>query len=100
MPDWRQEMREQLAGAALDPGRARELCDEIAQHLDDRYAELVAGGMAPAAAEATARAELEPGGVLAARLAEVLPAAPSPAPVAGAGGGVLGGLSMLALRDE
>ncbi len=109
MPDWREAVRARLAGAPLEPGRAREMVEEIANHLEDRHAELLASGMPAAVAEEVVRAELEPGGALGARLAEVAPAAGRPAPVTGAGaanGEALAGLcndlryAVRALRDN
>jgi predicted permease len=44
-PDWRPALRERLAGFALSPAREAEVVLEMAQHLDDRYAELIAGGV-------------------------------------------------------
>ena len=58
MPDWSKEIRERLAGVALDPAREASIVEEIAQHLEDRYAELIAGGAAPEAARKVALDEL------------------------------------------
>ena len=40
MPDWREIVRERLAGSELDGTRESEIVDEMAQHLEDRYVEL------------------------------------------------------------
>ena len=42
MPDWSREIRERLSGLKVDPAREQSIVDEISQHLDDRYAELLA----------------------------------------------------------
>ena len=46
MSRWDAEIDRRLAGAGLDPVRQAEISRELAQHLDDRYAELVSGGVA------------------------------------------------------
>jgi putative ABC transport system permease protein len=58
MPDWKQEIRERLAPLKLASTREAEIVEELAQHLDDRYAELSSGGVAPEGAYRTALAEL------------------------------------------
>ena len=58
MPDWSREIRERLAGLAVDPAREASVVEEIAQHLDDRYGELIAGGAAPESARRSALDEL------------------------------------------
>jgi putative ABC transport system permease protein len=40
MPDWSHALRARLARLTLTPAREREIVDELAQHLDDRYQEL------------------------------------------------------------
>ena len=54
MPDWSREIRERLAGLKVDPAREPSIVEEISQHLDDRYSELLARGEAPDSAPATA----------------------------------------------
>jgi len=46
MPDWKQIVRQRLAGLMLDGARESEVVEELAQHMDDRYNELLAGGVA------------------------------------------------------
>ena len=58
MPDWSNEIRERLAGLKVDPAREQSIVEEIAQHLDDRYAELLAQGSAPETALRSALDEL------------------------------------------
>ena len=47
MPDWAQEVRTRLSSLRLSPAREREIVDELSQHLDDRWRELIAGGASP-----------------------------------------------------
>jgi hypothetical protein len=42
MPDWKAEIRERLAGLQLAPTREAAIVEELAQYLDDYYAELLA----------------------------------------------------------
>src|SRR5262245_62742070 len=58
MSDWEPEIRERLAPLNLEPARESEIVEELAQHLEDRYAELLSGGAAPEDAYRTALAEL------------------------------------------
>jgi putative ABC transport system permease protein len=58
MPEWKQEIRERLAPLKLAPTREAEIVEELAQHLEDRYAELLSGGAAPEDAHRTALTEL------------------------------------------
>jgi len=44
MPDWKSEVGERLRGLRLDPAREAEIVEELSQHLEDRYEELVEGG--------------------------------------------------------
>jgi predicted permease len=44
MPEWRSEILRRLASLRLSPTREGEIAEEIAQHLDDRYQELLAAG--------------------------------------------------------
>ena len=44
MIDWKQEIRQRFGGLKLEPTREAEIIEELAQHLDDRYAELRTGG--------------------------------------------------------
>ena len=58
MPEWKQEIRQRLAGLRLQPAREAAIVEELAQHLEDRYAELLARGATPADAERLTLAEL------------------------------------------
>ena len=44
MPDWKREIQERLAGLSLDAARRTDIVQELSPHLDDRHAELRAGG--------------------------------------------------------
>jgi predicted permease len=81
--DWRQRVREELKNATGDPAADEDVVDEIAQHLTQRYDDLIARGIA--ADEATQRtiAELRRGHPLSQsiRHARRFPAAhPTPPP--------------------
>jgi predicted permease len=47
MPDWASDLRRRLSSLRLSPTREGEIVEELSQHLDDRYRELIAGGAAP-----------------------------------------------------
>jgi len=70
MRNWNDLIRRRLRGLRLSPTREREIVDELAQHLQDRYEELRAGGAADEVAIRDAMAELEAPGFLARRLTE------------------------------
>ena len=57
-PEWKQEIRGRLTPLNLAPARESEIVEELAQHLEDRYAELLSGGAAPEEASRAALAEL------------------------------------------
>jgi putative ABC transport system permease protein len=58
MPEWKEEIRRRLARLKLEPTREAEIVEELAQHLDDRYAELLAGGATKIEARRLIRDEL------------------------------------------
>jgi putative ABC transport system permease protein len=70
MKNWNDPIRRRLRGLRLSPTREREIVDELAQHLQDRYEELRAGGATDEIAFRDAIAELEVPGFLARRLTE------------------------------
>ncbi len=80
MPDWRDDIRPRLASLDLSPARETEIVDELSQHLEDHYRELLAGGATPEAARRMALAEFRAGDVLARYLAP-LRQARRPAPI-------------------
>jgi putative ABC transport system permease protein len=64
MPDWKPEIRRRLLKLKLEPTREAAIIEELAQHLDESYAELLAGGMSEADAYRHVQAELHDGGLL------------------------------------
>jgi putative ABC transport system permease protein len=58
MPDWKQEIARRLAGLHLAASREVEVVEELAQHADDRYAELLAGGTSETQARQTVLEEI------------------------------------------
>ena len=58
MPDWKPEIRQRLAGLKLEPTREAAIVEELAQYLDDCYAELLASGATEAEAYRQALTEL------------------------------------------
>ena len=46
MPDWKAEIKKQLADLKLAPVREAEIIEELAQHLESLYEELLADGAA------------------------------------------------------
>ena len=59
MPEWKPEILRRLAPLKLAPTREAEITDELAQHLEDRYQELLATGHSEDAAFRTAIDELK-----------------------------------------
>ena len=58
MPNWTQEIEARLASLRLAAGREAEIVEELAEHLEQRYAELRGEGLDEAAALALVREEL------------------------------------------
>jgi len=58
MVDWKEEIIQRLASLKLEPTREAEIVEEMAQHLEDRYNELVAAGATKERASRAAFAEL------------------------------------------
>jgi putative ABC transport system permease protein len=85
MGTWKREIARRLAAAHLDPARESEIAEEMAQHLDDRYAEALADGASPDEARRAALAELE-GESLPRDLGGVAPPARDPVPLGGGTG--------------
>jgi putative ABC transport system permease protein len=81
MPNWTQEIESRLANLKLTPGREAEIVEELAEHLEERYAELRAEGLDEAAALALVREELRDDPGLAERM-RPLRQANTPPPVA------------------
>src|SRR5207302_10125393 len=59
MPEWKPEILRRLAPLKLSPTRETEIVEEIAQHLEDRYEELLVTGQSEDAAFSTAVEELK-----------------------------------------
>jgi putative ABC transport system permease protein len=79
MPDWKPEIRRRLTSLRLAPTREAAIVEELAQHLDDYYAELLAGGATSAEAYRATLVELSESELLARELRRVeRPAAPEP----------------------
>jgi len=65
MPDWTEHVRPRLSVLRLSPAREAEIVEELSQHLDDRWRELIAGGAAPEEATRLALADFREGNLLA-----------------------------------
>ncbi len=59
MPDFRSAVLERLAPLHLDPAQESLLAEELSQHLEDRFGELLSAGLPPDDAQQRALAELE-----------------------------------------
>jgi predicted permease len=71
MPDWAPHVRARLESLRLSPTREAEIVDELSQHLEDRYRELIAGGTAPDDATRVALDDFQSGDVLAQKMASL-----------------------------
>src|SRR5678816_2864184 len=58
MPDWKDEIRRGLSVLRLAPVREAEIVEELAEHAEDRYQELLAEGVSEAEAARVVCAEL------------------------------------------
>jgi len=58
VPEWKPEIRRRLANLQLAPTREAAIVEELAQHLEDCYEELLTGGATPEEASRAALAEL------------------------------------------
>ena len=83
MPDWNKELAQRLARLKLEPTREAEIAEELAQHLDDRYQELLAEGASDIDAERLTLAELSEEELLAHELRRVERETPPEAIVTG-----------------
>src|SRR5262245_1454842 len=86
MPDWRPEIRRRLGSLRLAPPREAEIVLELAEHLEDRYNELLAGGATKGEAFRGALAELSESSLLQRNLRRVVPPVNEDPVVFGAGG--------------
>ena len=80
MPDWVQHVRPRLSSLRLSPTRENEIVEELSQHLDDRWRELVSAGTPEDEATRLALAQFREGNLLA-RYMTPLRQANSPAPI-------------------
>jgi hypothetical protein len=80
LPEWADHLRPRLASLRLSPAREDEIVQELSQHLEDRWRELVAGGASEDEAARLALAEFREGNLLAQYLAP-LQQAQTPAPL-------------------
>ena len=71
MPDWKSEINKRLASLQLAPSREAEIIEELAEHLQDRYQELLAGGANAAEARRVVLIELRDENLLATGLRRV-----------------------------
>ena len=76
MPEWKTEIRHRLASLELEPSREAEIAEELSQHLEDRYAESLAGGATQEEACRAAIAELSESELLTQELRRVERPAP------------------------
>jgi putative ABC transport system permease protein len=67
--DWKPHIRSRLASLRLSPSREDEIVEELSQHLEDRWRELVAGGTSADEATKLALAEFRDGNLFARHLA-------------------------------
>ena len=83
MKDWKTLVRARVNPLPVDPARAGDIIDELAQHVAQHHAELVASGMSDEAATELALAPLDDRSRVAAEIARAdrpRPAAPTPPP--------------------
>ncbi len=71
MTEWKEEIRQRLAGLKLEPAREAEIVEELSQHLDDHYTELLASGATPEEAHRVTLAELSESEMLSQELRRV-----------------------------
>src|SRR5688572_9456880 len=91
MPDWAEHLRPRLSSLRFSPAREHEIVQELSQHLEDRWRELVADGASEDEATRLALAEFRDGNLLAKYLAPLQQAqTPTPITPGVATGGVLG----------
>src|SRR5688572_33223632 len=80
MPNWAEHLRPRLSSLRLSPAREHEIVQELSQHLEDRWRELVAGGASEDEATRLALAGFREGNRLAQCLAP-LRQAQTPIPI-------------------
>ena len=78
MPDWKREIEGRLEGLRLEPAREAEIVEELSQHLDDRYDEMLAADASSEEAAAAVLRELNESRLLASELGRVEQGDPQP----------------------
>jgi putative ABC transport system permease protein len=61
MPDWSKEIANRLSSLNLESARGVDIVEELSQHLDDRYQELISGGVTEEDARRAVLMELNDG---------------------------------------
>ena len=91
--DWKPHIRSRLTSLRLSPTREAEIIEELSQHLEDRWRELVSGGQSPDDATTLALAGFREGNLLARHMAPLRQAhAPAPVTPGAPAGGLLADL--------
>ncbi len=86
MPDWRKEIARRLSSLKLDSAREIEIIEELSQHLEDRYHDLVSGGATEEDARRNVLMELNDENLLAQGLLETVRGARQEPAVPGSSG--------------
>src|ERR1051325_9385993 len=71
MPDWKKQVRQRVASLRLAPTREAEIVEELSQHLEDRYEQLIISGSWARAAYQTSLSELADNDLLTSELRRV-----------------------------
>jgi len=87
MPDWKEEITSRLRSLELASAREAEIVEEVSQHLEDRYQELMTGGTKEDEARRLALKELSDEDLLARGLRRVEQGVLQELTVPGGGGG-------------
>ena len=58
--DWRSHIRSRLLSLGLSPARENEIVEELSQHLDDRWRELIAAAFIATVLPARGAASIDP----------------------------------------
>jgi putative ABC transport system permease protein len=88
--DWARHVRPRLSSLRLSPSRENEIVEELSQHLEDRWRELLAGGASDEEATRLALAEFREGNLLAQYMAPLRQShTPPPITPGGSAGHVL-----------
>jgi len=89
MREWNDEVRKQLTGLNLPPAREEEIIEELLNHLENSYEELLAGGAAPEKAYREVLSSLRQSDLLLELRATERTASPDPIPEGSANSGHL-----------